>query len=159
VLFDPPPIKTYKTPNLKQYSHALTTKLQDLYSRIQQEGFQQIVSNYWLKALARCCEQLKVPLPLKLRIVKLQAVNMRSLRAYVAQAPYSAPIVMYLPEQGITPQGEIPEGWQTVATGQLTIQSVPGRHHLDGDSAGSFFSEPAVATLASLLNEQLALTA
>ncbi len=154
-LFDPAPIRTYQTPHVEGYSRSAKAKLQSFYTRIQQQGLRAIAKNQLLKSTAWFYDQWQMPLPLALRVVQVQSANMQSLRSYIAQKPYYGKVAMYLPEQGITPKGEIPQGWDAIIASDFLTRSVPGKHYHDGASAGSFLSEPAVRTLADSLNEHL----
>ena len=161
ILFDPTSIQTDRTPPIARYERTAGTKLQSLNTRIQRQGVRAVAITYWRKARIKLYEKRsrlydsKTTLPLDLRVVKVAETNARAVYRYVATSLYPDPIAVYMPEQSITPGGGLAQGWEAIATGEFKVHRVVGNHHFDGATAGSFFREPAVQTLAARLAESI----
>ncbi len=147
-LFDPVSIQTEHAP-IRRF--AMGESVRSLLSRLNQHGLKFVVQDHWLKVNAWVYQRRQRPLTLEMRSVKVQAANVRAMRAYVAQASYGGPVAIYIPKEGINPKGSMSEGWATLLTGDVSVHRVAGKHHFDESTEGSFFHEPAVRTLADRL--------
>jgi amino acid adenylation domain-containing protein len=152
-LFDPDAIRTKQSPRRQL---AVAESVRSLYSRLNQHGLTLVVQDRWIKTKAWIYQRLQRPLTLSMRAVKVQAANVRAMRAYIAQENYAGPVAIFMPQQGLNPKGGLSPEWKSLLTGDVNIQMVPGKHHFDESTDGSFFHEPAVRTLAMRLKETIA---
>ncbi len=152
-LFDPTPIRVGHSP-VRQLAaeqkvrKKVGMKVRSLLLRLNRHGFTFVVQDRWLKTTAWIYQRMQRPLTLAMRSVKVQAANVRAMQRYVAQESYSDPVAIYIPQQGINPKGGMSPGWSDLLTGEVSVHVVPGKHHFDESTDGSFFHEPAVRTLA-----------